>query len=335
MILNSTDIRSALRNRQRGFILNPYRFGVPDSYISTPDATPSIGSSFQGGYYAGLIWNQLEQSATSTTIGTGAKVFTVPSMTANPIVYAGQSLEIRSRANIANKMIGTVVGASGTSLTVSVSSVGGSGTFADWSIMAKYRIIVSPKAGENKQKTRNAAAALPTACYTLSEGWVSTLAMVAAGTSTVYPAAWFARGLNISGYTDWYVPSRDELHLFTRSFKPHTGSNDLSARVTAAASSYYVLGADGAQTTPQGGNANTIPIGTNHTSGVPAITSDTAFQNGGGQAITISGNTLLWSSTAYNATTVWATWWNTYFGNTLASNMTNTWVVRAVRRSII
>ena len=91
-----------------------------------------------------MIWNELVQSATSTTIGTGSKSFSVPNMDSAPIVYAGQQLEVRSRANPANKMVGTVTGATGTNLTINVTSVGGSGTFSDWSVMSRYRVIVAP-----------------------------------------------------------------------------------------------------------------------------------------------------------------------------------------------
>ena len=143
------------------------------TYIPTPTPTPAnFGDPLDGGFYAGMIWNELVQSATSTTIGTGSKSFSVPDMSSAPIVYEGQQLEVRSRANPANKMVGTVTGATGTSLTINVTSIGGSGTFSDWSIMSRYRVIVSPKAsGENAGiALNNANTAFPVACQTLTEG---------------------------------------------------------------------------------------------------------------------------------------------------------------------
>jgi hypothetical protein len=126
-----------------------------NNFIATPTATPAIGGALEGGFYTGLIWNQVTQSATSTTIDTGEKTFTVTDdMAATPLFYQGQSVEVRSRANPATaRMIGTVTNASGTTLTVNVTSVDGSGTLTDWSVMAKYRVIVAPKSsGENDSK---------------------------------------------------------------------------------------------------------------------------------------------------------------------------------------
>jgi hypothetical protein len=58
MILRSTNIRSALRSRQRGFLLNPYRFGVP--------VTERIYMDFEGA----------NGSQVFTDIGTGASTWT-------------------------------------------------------------------------------------------------------------------------------------------------------------------------------------------------------------------------------------------------------------------
>ena len=174
-----------------------------NNFIPTPTSTPSIGASFEGGFYTGLIWNQVTQSATSTAIGTGSKTFTVTD--AAPLFYSGQAVEVRSRANPStNRMIGTVTASNGTSLTVNVTSVDGSGTLTDWSVMAKYRVIVAPKSsGENSSKQyKNAQTAAPAATGTLTEGLKATLAMVADGNSTVYPAAHFCNDLSIGGYSD-------------------------------------------------------------------------------------------------------------------------------------
>jgi hypothetical protein len=86
-----------------------------NNFIATPTATPAIGGALEGGFYTGLIWNQVTQSATSTTIGTGSKTFTVTDSA--PLFYSGQAVEIRSRANPATaRMIGTVTGIYGTTL---------------------------------------------------------------------------------------------------------------------------------------------------------------------------------------------------------------------------
>jgi hypothetical protein len=122
-----------------------------NNFIATPTATPAIGAALEGGFHTGLIWNQVTQSATSTTIGTGSKTFTVTDSA--PLFYSGQAVEVRSRANPATaRMIGTVTASIGTTLTVNVTSVDGSGTLTDWSVMAKFRVIVAPKSSGEKLK---------------------------------------------------------------------------------------------------------------------------------------------------------------------------------------
>lgn len=72
-----------------------------------------------------------DTSATSTTIGTGSKVFT----TVSSFAFAtGQIVRVYSTANSANFMQGSVTSVSGNQLTVNVTTVGGSGTFTDWEV---------------------------------------------------------------------------------------------------------------------------------------------------------------------------------------------------------
>ena len=306
------------------------------SYIATPTATPAnFGDALDGGFYAGMVWGQLTQSSTSAAIGTGSKTFTVPNMYATPIVYVGQRLEIRSRDNPANKMVGTVTGAAGTNLTINVTSIGGSGTFSDWSVMSRYRVIVAPKAsGEHAGiALKNANTALPTACQTLTEGFAATQAMRDADTSTVYPAAHWARNLNIGGRTDWYIPARDELELCWRNLKPTTTANYVNAdRPAAAIFSYANNGSYGDTAKTHGTNNNSSPTGAAYTSSVPAQTAATAFRTGGAEAYEFH----CWSSSDYNATLAWYQSWDSN-GPGYQSNIgkANTIRVRAIRRSII
>jgi hypothetical protein len=314
-------------------------FGGGGNYIPTPTSTPSIGASFEGGFYTGLIWNQVTQSATSTAIGTGSKTFTVTDdMAVTPLFYIGQSIEVRSRANPATaRMIGTVTAALGTSLTVNVASVDGSGTLTDWSIMAKFRVIVAPKSsGENSSKAyKNANTAAPSATGTLTEGLKATLALVADGNSTVYPAAHFCNDLSIGGYSDWYLPARDELELIYRNLKPVTDNNYTTTdRPTGATPDYKNLGSLGDTANTHGLNNNSDPQGVAYTSGSPAQTSVAAFQSGGAEAMTFGSNRY-WSSTEYSSSPAWAQVYATGIpGYQDAENKTNNFYVRAVRRSI-
>lgn len=308
----------------------------PD-YIATPAATPAaFGDAFEGGFYTGMLWNELVQSSTSTAIATGSKEFTVPSMTGAPLVYEGQALEVRSRANPAKKMIGTVTFAQGTTLTIDVTSVGGSGTFTDWSIMAKYRLIVAPKSsGENASIAyKNVNTAAPSATGTLTEGMKATLAMVSAGTSTVYPAAHWCNDLSISSKTDWYLPARDELELAWRNLKPATDNNYTSARGDSAID-YKTRGSLDDTDTGMGHNLNSSPQGAEYTSGSPAQTAALAFRTGGAEAFEY-GSAYYWSSSEYSASNAWSQYWHSSLpGLQGGTGKTGAGRVRAVRRSII
>lgn len=312
----------------------------PAEYIPTPTPTPAaFGDPLEGGFYAGMVWQQLTQSSTSKAIATGEQNFVVPSMVGAPIVYLGQIVEVRSRANPANKMIGTVTGALGTSLTINVTSVGGSGTFSDWSVMARHRIIVAPKAsGEHFGITlKNANAALPTACQTLTEGFAATQAMRDADTSTVYPAAHWARSLNIGGRTDWYIPARDELELCWRNLKPVTNNNWTTAGRSAAASFNYANNGSYSDTANTHGlNNNSAPAGAAYTASVPGQTAATAFRTGGAEAYEF-GSSYYWSSSDYSESTAWimlCTSLNPGYQG-LGFDKRTSYRVRVVRRSVI
>lgn len=312
-----------------------FSFEQKSPYIATPAATPNIGDYFEGGYYTGMIWNQLVQSSTSMTIGTGSKSFTVPDMNTNPIVYIGQQLEARSRSNPNNKFIGTVTSAAGTTLTINVTSTGGSGTFNDWSIMAKFRLIVAPKAsGDNLIALKSTNDAFPSGCQSLNDGWTATNAMKNAGNSTVYPAAWWARGLTINSKNDWYIPARDELELCYRNLDPTSNNNLLSSKSNSQIFNYMINGSYGDTSTIQGLNNNSYPIGNAYTSSSPSLTSVSVFRAGGGEDFL---STYIYvSSTEYNSTRVWVQ----YFGTTYAGYQTDdiktaSSRVRAIRRSII
>lgn len=78
-----------------------------------------------------------------------------------------------------------------------------------------YAIIVAPKA-QGGEASGTLAWKTPqtttTGTDSLNNGFNNTAAMVAAGIS-LHPAAQFCKGLSINGYTDWYLPAKDELNL--------------------------------------------------------------------------------------------------------------------------
>jgi hypothetical protein len=308
--------------------------------IYTPTATPAeFGDAFEGGFYTGMVWNELTQSTDSKLIATGSLVLTVASMTAAPLVYVGQALEVRSRANPANKMIGTVTAAVGTSLTLDITSVGGSGTFADWSVMAKYRVIVAPKAtGQNSSLAyKNANTSSPTACQTVAEGYKATQAMIAAGNAEIYPAAHFCASLKIAGKTDWYLPSRDELELCWRNLKPVTNDNYIVADRYNSGFNYANLGSYDDPDQLHGHNMNSSPVGDAYTLTVPGqVAAGKLFRAGESEAFTF-GSSYYWSSSESHSTAAWGQSWHSSSPGYQTSHGYKTpgRVVRAVRRSVI
>ena len=312
----------------------------PGDFVPIPASTPAFGDEFEGGFYAGLIWNQLVQSTTPNVIGTGLKSFTVCNMSVTPIVYPGQTLEVRSRANPANRMEGTVAFAIGTTLALDITSVGGSGTFDDWSIMSKYRVIVAPKeAGEDSRKAlKHTNTALPVACQTVSEGWVSTNAMYTSDSSTVYPAAHWVRNLNINGYTDWYIPARDELELCWRNLKPTTKDNEDNTTGVRSKSSinYANHGSyDDVVSSAYGLNSNSSPEGVGYTRTMPGQTPVTEFNTGGTEAFEY-GLAFYRTSSEFSTRGSWGQSWHSHNpGFQFNGSKTAEVLVRAVRRSMI
>jgi hypothetical protein len=187
----------------------------------------------------------------------------------------------------------------------------------------EYFIIVAPKSsGESsgKQfKTTNDAA--PSATQTLNNGPAASSSM----NSATYPAAQFCEGLTIGGFSDWYLPARDELELCYRNLKPTTTANNTSDR--GKSSITYPEGNDLLADT-MGVNRNSNPTGAAYTSGTPSQTSVTAFITGGTEAF---ASDYYWSSSEFSDTAAWFQ----YFlnGNQYSTlSKTNSRHVRAVRR---
>ena len=88
------------------------------------------------------------------------------------------------------------------------------------------------------------------------------------------PAAQQIAALNINGFNDWLIPSRDVLELGYRHFKPSSYENYCSWR--------------------DGENSNSVPPGWLYTEEFPAKTTQEAFMDGGDEAF---GESWYWSST--------------------------------------
>jgi hypothetical protein len=126
-----------------------------------------------------------------------------------------------------------------------------------------------------------------------------------------HPAAQFCEGLTIGGFSDWYMPAKNELEVCYYNLKPSTVSNITSAGI----------------------NPNAVPArASNYTTGNPAQTTVTDFQIGGAEAFTAVGaESEYWSSTEQSASLAWVDGFRT--GNQFGNTKTGTGgPVRAVRR---
>ena len=134
------------------------------------------------------------------------------------------------------------------------------------------------------------------------DGLSNTQAMAEAGSEL---AKW-ALALNINGQNDWYLPSRDELELLYRHFKPTDEEN-------------YVY--------RSGDNPSSLPVGYPYALHLPGKTPVELFREGSSEALE---DALYWSSTQYSAINAWYQYF--YDGDQNLANKGNTGRARAVRR---
>ena len=194
---------------------------------------------------------------------------------------------------------------------------------------SQYYVIVSPKASGETLGPSGAGLAYkitadiaPGATITLNNGPAASASM----NSTTYPAAYFCENLTIGGYTDWYLPARDELEVCYRNLKPGTAINDVRTRAPSAYT--YSEGNDVSGDTV-GINRNSIPVGAAYpaTNTNPAQTTVTLFQTGNSEAFDTGS---YWCSTEYSSTNVWRQ--NFMNGWQPTNTKDFGWNVRAVRR---
>lgn len=172
--------------------------------------------------------------------------------------------------------------------------------------VADFNLVVSPSSsgdgGLRQWKTTNTDT---TGTSSVIDGPTNSSNM----NNASHPCAQFCEGLSIGGYTDWYMPAKNELEVCYYNLKPTTTSNS----------------------TASGTNTNAVPSrGSNYTAGTPAQTSATDFKSTGAQAFV---NGSHWSSTQFSDTDAWNQGFDN--GDQSSSAKTGTRRVRAVRRVAI
>jgi len=169
--------------------------------------------------------------------------------------------------------------------------------------IADYNLVVGPIASaESASKQWKTANTSTAGTSSVIDGPTNSSNM----NNASHPAGQFCEGLTIGGFSDWYMPAKNELEVCYYNLKPGTASNSTS----------------------HGANVNAVPArASNYTAGTPAQTSAVDFQTGGAEAYDANA---YWSSTERAATTGWlqsfSTGFQTYYSKT------NSYRVRAIRR---
>ena len=209
-------------------------------------------------------------------------------------------------------MLNIVGGSFGLPPPPAIGSAYGGGFYAGRIMIsgAYYNLVVAPKAsGESSAQTWGTNG-VSTGVTSVINGPSNSASL--AGLGAAYQAAVFAEGLPIGGYSDWYLPAKNELEVLYYFLKPTTTANDTNG----------------------GANANAVspePVSTNYTTGAPAQTSSgIGFRTGETNSF---ASDYYWSSTEGSASNAFLH--NFFDGQQLSTAKDNASYVRAVRRILI
>jgi hypothetical protein len=173
--------------------------------------------------------------------------------------------------------------------------------------VATHYLIVAPKSSGEVTGYAWGPSGTTTGYTSLIDGPTNSGGEAALGAT--YQAATFCENLTIGGYTDWYLPAKNELEVLYYNLKPSTSANH----------------------TGSGSNINAVspePISTNYTSGSPAQTSVVGFRTGESEAFMTS---FYWASTEFSSTTAWSQFFSSGLQSSTTKGSTSGYV-RAVRR---
>lgn len=136
--------------------------------------------------------------------------------------------------------------------------------------VADYNLVVSPASSGQTQKVYKTSNTDTPGTLSDIDGPGNTAACITAGAAD-HPAADFCDGLTIGGFSDWYLPAKNELEIIYYHLKPSADANS----------------------TDSGINPNAVPArASNYTATDPSRTTASDFLTGNSQAMAIFVNVL-------------------------------------------
>jgi hypothetical protein len=282
----------------------------------TPGA-PTIGTATAGNTSASVAFTP------STDLGAGAITYTATSSPggftgtgSSPITVSGLTNGTSYTFTVRASTPGGTSPASGASNSVApfepaptvIGQAYGGGYYTGQisttgnSVATDYLVVAPVSSGQASRqwKTNNSSTA-----GTSSD--INGPANSSAMNDASHPAAQFCKGLAIGGFSDWYMPAKNELEISYYNLKPTDISNFEAS----------------------GSNPNAVPSRGNYAQFNPSRTSAVIFQDGGAQAF---GTGYYWSSTQSPLNSYYGRTQIFYNGQQTQNNKTNNFSVRAIRR---
>lgn len=235
------------------FTAPTYDGGAPiTSYIATSSPSGITGT--------------LNQSGSGTITVTGLASGTAYTFTVKAVNYGGQSVASSASNSITTvPVIGQSFG--GGYYGGSISTAGNG--------VADYYLVVSDKSVGEAYGQKWGTMDVITSRTSFINGPSNSAYLAAQGAS--YEPATFCENLNTGGYTDWYLPAKNELEVCYYNLKPGTSNNSTSS----------------------GSNANAVspePSSTSYTTSSPSQTTATNFRTGASSQEFTTDN-YYWTST--------------------------------------
>jgi hypothetical protein len=172
--------------------------------------------------------------------------------------------------------------------------------------IADYNLVVGPVASaQNSSKQWKTSNTTTAGTTSVIDGPANSAAM----NDATHPAAEFCEAVTAGGFTDWYMPAKNELEVCYFNLKPTINTNNTSFGI----------------------NPNAVPArASNYTTSpsVPSQTSAANFQGTGAEDFLTAG---YWSSTENSATSAWSEYFSVG-GQYTGAGKTYFYRVRAVRR---